>query len=217
MEFIPGFAVVRDREVESAEGSGIPMTGTRPGGDRNGDDPAAFEALALPLLPSLYNFARWLTNDDSDAEDLVQETFARALRGFTTFQKGTNFRAWIFRILKNAFLSSRSSAAHRLARASVPLDTGGEEPPENGNAARIESATTSETPETILLAAVDRRLIQAAITGLPEATREIVLLRDVEGLSYREIGEVLGVPVGTVMSRLSRGREAIRASVRGKG
>jgi RNA polymerase sigma-70 factor (ECF subfamily) len=216
-DFIPGFAVVTGREVESTEESGIRMSRTETSGDGNGGAPEAFEALAVPLLSPLYNFARWLTRDDSEAEDLVQETFARALRGFPTFQEGTNFKAWIFRILKNAFLSSRSGTAHLLAMAAVPLEDEPEGERLREGSRDGEAASTRETPETILLAAVDRRLVQAAIAALPPATREIVLLRDVEGLSYREIGDVVGIPVGTVMSRLSRGREAIRLSVRGKG
>ncbi len=187
-------------------------------GERDGGDPAAFEALAVPLLSSLFNFARWLTKDENDAEDLVQETFARALRGFPTFEEGTNFKAWIFRILKNVFLSSRSGAAHRLARATVRLETEDDGESANGKlGATLAAAATSQTPESILIAASDRRLVHDAIAALPEATREVVLLRDVEELSYREIAVVLSIPIGTVMSRVSRGRDAIRSSIRGRG
>jgi len=162
---------------------------------------APFEELALPLLGSLYNFAHWLTRDRAEAEDVVQETFAKALRGFTSFQGGTNFRAWIFRILKNTFLTSRTGLA---AHALVPLE--GEE----GDAV---VGATEETPESILVARSSLELVRSAIEALPPPFQEVVLLRDVEGLSYREIAAALTIPVGTVMSRLARGRSEIRRDV----
>ncbi len=156
---------------------------------------ATFEDLAMPLFDQLYNFARWLTQDAAEAEDLVQETYAKALRGFSSFQAGTNFRAWMYRILRNTFLSSRTGL-----KATVALD-------------EEDSGTThgeSSTPESLLIAAADRQTIQQALEELPVHFREILLLCDVEEMSYREIAETLSIPAGTVMSRLSRARKAMR-------
>lgn len=163
-----------------------------------------FEELALPLFASLYNFARWLTRDPSEAEDLVQETYVRALKGFHGFAPGTSFRAWIFRIEKNAFLTARG--APRL-RAVAPLDEEGDVLPA--------AARTTETPESLLIDRDGRARVREAIAALPPLHREIVLLRDVEGLSYAEIAEALEIPQGTVMSRLHRARQAIRDAVGG--
>ena len=155
----------------------------------------------MPLFASLYRFAQWLTRNRDDAEDLVQETFAKGLRGFGSFEPGTSFKSWMFRILKNAFLTSRAGLS---AHPTVPLVEGGE--------AEL-AAATDETPETILLTRASRRLVRDAIEVLPLAYRETVLLRDVEGLTYQEIADALSIPIGTVMSRLARGRREIRSHV----
>jgi len=156
---------------------------------------ATFEELSLPLFDQLYNFAQWLTQDRHEAEDLVQETYAKALRGFSSFQLGTNFRAWMFRILRNAFLSSKSGL-----KITVPLDEENEPMP----------AADPSTPESLLLAQSDRETVQAALTELPVYWREILLLCEVEEMSYQEIAQTLGIPLGTVMSRLFRARQALR-------
>jgi RNA polymerase sigma-70 factor, ECF subfamily len=161
-----------------------------------------FEALAVPLLDALYNFARWLCTDPSEAGDLVQETFAKALRGFNSFALGTDFRAWMFRILRNTFLTSRTALQTRLT---VALD------PEDEPAATV----TWETPETLALASATRDALQAALEKLPVAYREVILLCDVEDMKYAEIAEVLSVPIGTVMSRLARGRKMLRQLLAG--
>jgi RNA polymerase sigma-70 factor (ECF subfamily) len=157
----------------------------------------------MPLFGSLYNFARWLARDQSDAEDLVQETYRKALLGFASFRPSTNFRAWIFRILKNTFLSSCSRLERRMT---VAMDSEEDGP---------ELAVESETPETILLERSDRQLVQRAIDELPAHYREVLLLCEVEEMSYREMAEALSIPIGTVMSRLARARRAIRESFRG--
>lgn len=154
----------------------------------------------MPLFASLYNFAQWLTRNRDDAEDLVQETFAKALRGFPSFQPGTNFKSWIFRILKNTFLTSRAGLR---AHPMVPLSEDDE-----GNA-----GAEPETPETILIANVSRELVRGAIEALARPFQETVILRDVEGLTYQEIADSLSIPIGTVMSRLARGRRDIRRHV----
>ena len=161
-----------------------------------------FEELAMPLFDQLYNFARWLTQDTAEAEDLVQETYAKALRGFSSFQLGTNFRAWMYRILRNSFLSSRAGL-----KMTVPLD---EE--EQENILPAENAT----PESILIGEANREMVQQALGELPVHFREILLLCEVEEMSYQEISATLGIPAGTVMSRLSRARKALRGLLRQK-
>ncbi len=156
---------------------------------------ATFEDLALPLFDQLYNFARWLTEDSAEAEDLVQETFAKALRGFSSFQSGTNFRAWMFRILRNTFLSSRTGL-----KQTAVLDEEDETLPQ----------AESSTPESLLIIEANREMVQRALGELPIPFREILLLCEVEELSYGEIAETLAIPVGTVMSRLYRARKALR-------
>src|SRR6201998_1783985 len=130
--------------------------------------PVSFEELAVPLFDQLYNFAHWLTRDRCEAEDLVQETYIKALRGFSTFQLGTNFRAWMYRILRNTFLTSRTGLK---ATMTVSLDAEGDEP---------EVALEPETPETILMERSTWQLIQNAIEELPLHYREILLLCDLE-------------------------------------
>jgi RNA polymerase sigma-70 factor, ECF subfamily len=154
----------------------------------------------MPLFERLYNLACWLTQDRHEAEDLVQETYAKALRGFSSFQPGTNFRAWIYKILRNAFLNSRTG----LRAAAIPLD------PESDESVL---PIVSETPESILLQRSDWQLVQQALERLPVAQREILLLCEVEEMSYQEIAAALCIPIGTVMSRLSRARHALRTAV----
>ena len=159
--------------------------------------PAAnFEDLAMPLFDQLYNFARWLTQDTTEAEDLVQETYAKALRGFSSFQPGTNFRAWMYRILRNSFLSSRTGL-----KTTVPIDEEDE----------VAIAPETENPESLLLAQADRQTMQQALEQLPVHFREVLLLCEVEEMSYQEIADALAVPIGTVMSRLFRARKNLRA------
>jgi RNA polymerase sigma-70 factor (ECF subfamily) len=161
-----------------------------------------FEALAVPLFDQLYNFAHWLTGNREESEDLVQETYAKALKGFLSFQPGTNFRAWMYRILRNTFLTSRTGLRVTMT---VPLDS------ENDGA---ELAVAVDTPETILLARSNSELVQSAMAELPVHFREILLLCEVEEMSYQEIAETLSVPIGTVMSRLSRARKTLRGLLR---
>jgi RNA polymerase sigma-70 factor, ECF subfamily len=162
---------------------------------------AGFEELAMPLFDSLYNFARWIAHNPNDAEDLVQETYLKALRSFASFQPGTNFRAWIFQILRNSFLSSCSKVERRMT---VGMDS-----EEDG----LELAVDTETPETILMNRFNSQLVQRAIDDLPVHYRETLLLCEVEEMSYQEIAEILSVPIGTVMSRLARARKAVRETV----
>ena len=162
---------------------------------------AGFEELAMPLFDSLYNFARWLVHNQNDAEDLVQETYLKAFRGFGSFQPGTNFRAWMYRILRNTFLSSRSTAERRMT---VAMDEEDDSPA---------LPTTFSTPESLLIERSNNAVVQCAIEQLPVIFREVILLRDVEDASYREIAEILSIPIGTVMSRLARARKIVRESL----
>jgi RNA polymerase sigma-70 factor, ECF subfamily len=155
---------------------------------------ATFAELAVPLLDQLYNFAQWLTQDASEAEDLVQESYVKALRGFSGFQAGTNFRAWIFRILRNTFLTSRSGL--KLSQAEADLDL---------------IVAPDPSPEAALISKAHRDAIRQALLELPVPFREVVLLCDVEDMAYEEIAQVLSIPIGTVMSRLHRARKALRA------
>src|SRR5277367_690704 len=129
----------------------------------------------MPLFDSLYNFARWLTQDREEAEDLVQETYSKALKGFSSFQQGTNFRAWIYRILRNTFLTSRTGLKSGMT---ISLDS------EEGEF--VQPATT-ETPESLLLGRANQQIVQEAIEELPVIFREVILLCDVEDMSYQEI------------------------------
>jgi len=164
---------------------------------------ATFEDLAMPLFDQLYNFAHWLAQDRTEAEDLVQETYVKALKGFSSFQPGTNFRAWMYRILRNTFLTSRTGLK---ASATIPLDS--EDAPE--------LPAGPETPETVLIEYSQSQILQTAIESLPLHSREVLLLCEVEEMSYQEIAETLSIPMGTVMSRLSRARRALREGLQQK-
>ncbi|HEV2402284.1 MAG TPA: sigma-70 family RNA polymerase sigma factor [Candidatus Sulfotelmatobacter sp.] len=155
---------------------------------------AQFAELALPLFDQLYNFANWLTQDRAEAEDLVQETYTKALKGFAGFEIGTNFRAWMFRILRNTFLTSRTGL-------------------QSGNAVELEPEaieSSDPSPEAVLIANSNREMVIQALTEVAVPFREILLLCEVEEMGYEEIAQVLGIPIGTVMSRLHRARRALR-------
>jgi RNA polymerase sigma-70 factor, ECF subfamily len=173
----------------------------------SGPQTTAFEDLALPLLPSLYNIAFWLSRNPADAEDLVQETFLKALRGFPSFEPGSNFRAWIFRILRNTYLTSRTGLA---AMRTVALEDELDDRNESGTALYPEGAIDRETPERNLIRLSDRAALHAAMEQLPPPLLEVILLCDVEEMKYREIATVLEIPIGTVMSRIARARTALR-------
>jgi RNA polymerase sigma-70 factor, ECF subfamily len=179
--------------------------------DRESRPPASgFEELAMPLLPSLYNVARWLARDPNDAEDLVQETFLKALRGFASFEPGTNFKAWVFRILRNTYLTSRTGLA---AMRTVSLEEHMDGRDDSARVGYIEAAIDRQTPEINLMRLADRAALQAAMEELPPPLLEVVLLCDVEEMKYREIALVLDVPIGTVMSRVARARATLRRTL----
>jgi RNA polymerase sigma-70 factor (ECF subfamily) len=159
---------------------------------------ADFEQLALPLFASLYNHAHWLTRDQAEAEDLVQETFSKALRAFDSFQSGTNFKAWIFRILRNTFLTTRAGIA--ISRT-VFL----EDHPET-----LDTTSAGPTPEDTLIRLDNHAALHNALERLQPQLREVLLLCDVEEIKYKDIALILDVPIGTVMSRVSRARRTLR-------
>jgi RNA polymerase sigma-70 factor (ECF subfamily) len=173
----------------------------------SGPQTTAFEDQALPLLPSLYNVASWLSRNPADAEDLVQETFLKALRGFSSFEPGSNFKAWIFRILRNTYLTSRTGLA---AMRTVALEDELADRSDSGSALFPEGAIDRETPEKNLIRLSDRAALHAAMEKLPPPLLEVILLCDVEEMKYREIATVLEIPIGTVMSRIARARTALR-------
>jgi RNA polymerase sigma-70 factor, ECF subfamily len=160
---------------------------------------SSFEADALASLDSLYRTALRLTHRPADAEDLVQDTYLKAFRSADRFEPGTNLRAWLFTILHN---TARNRARDR-SRDTVTVDS------EAVDRAEVSTASPNDTPETLLLRDTLAPDLQAAIDALPEVFREALWLRDVEEFSYAEIAAMLSIPVGTVMSRISRGRRLL--------
>jgi RNA polymerase sigma factor (sigma-70 family) len=159
---------------------------------------ADFEQLALPLFASLYNHAFWLTRNQAEAEDLVQETFAKSLRAFDSFQIGTNFKAWIFRILRNTFLTSRTAIA---TSNTVFLED---------HPSTFDTADAGPTPEENLIRLDNQAALHLALEQLQPQLREALLLCDVEEIKYKDIAIILDLPIGTVMSRISRARQTLR-------
>ena len=161
-------------------------------------NPAAFEQDALALVDRLYAAALRLTRNEADAQDLVQDTYLRAFRSSGQFEAGTNLRGWMFTILHNTFLNQRRDSG----RSPVEADS-----------EAVEQAADNRhgvaNPEELLLRETMDVDLQAALDRLPAAYREAVWLRDVEQFSYDEIAGIVGVPIGTVMSRISRGRRAL--------
>jgi RNA polymerase sigma-70 factor (ECF subfamily) len=167
-------------------------------------DGQSFEELALPLLDSLYQYARWLSRDPAEAEDLVQESYLKGLRGFGGFLPGSSIRAWMFRILRNTFLTSRTGLR------AIPTRSLDEEP------RIIDEMADGATPESDLLQRADAESLRHAIEDLPVEFREVLLLSDVEEMSYKEIAETLSIPIGTVTSRLIRARQKVRKALSGE-
>jgi RNA polymerase sigma-70 factor (ECF subfamily) len=163
-----------------------------------------FELLALPQLDAAYNLARWLAGNPTDAEDVVQEAYLRAYRYFDAFQGG-NFRVWLLTIVRNAFMTWVKE--NRSGRMVFVPDT-----PLAATADTEETVWGNRTrdPEALLMDSIDSQTLNLLMEKLPSEYREVLLLREVEDLAYKEIADVTGVPMGTVMSRLSRARLALR-------
>lgn len=163
---------------------------------------AQFSSNALTALDDVYRFARSLTRDEADAEDVVQETYLRAFRSWKTFQEGTDIRRWLFTIARNVFLRSREKS-----RREVTLDNDGAEAVD---AAQANEVWLRRGLDPILASADLGPAIQEALDAIPETFRSVVVLVDLEDQSYEDAAEVLGVPVGTVRSRLFRGRKLLQ-------
>jgi RNA polymerase sigma-70 factor (ECF subfamily) len=157
-----------------------------------------FARDALSYVDSLYGTALRLTRHAADAEDLVQDTYLKAFRAQSQFQRGTNLKAWLFTILHNTFRNRRRDAGRN------PVDVDSELVEQAMDAGSIQ-----QTPEMQVVRATLDADLQAALDALPDAFRQAVWLRDVEEFSYAEIAEIVGVPIGTVMSRISRGRRML--------
>src|SRR5580658_17238 len=173
-------------------------------------DQAKFADLAMEHMGSLYTAALRMTRNPADAEDLVQETYLKAYRAFNTFQEGTNLKAWLYKILTNTFINAYRSKKRR------PEQTELDEVEDLYLYRRLgglEAAAAGRSAEEVVLEHFTEGDIKAALEALPEQFRMAVPLADVEGFSYKEIAEILDVPIGTVMSRLHRGRKALQKAL----
>ena len=170
------------------------------------EDVERFQRDALPLLDSLYGAALRMTRNPADAEDLVQETMLRAYRAFDRFEPGTNLKAWLFRILTNAYIN----AYRKKQREPQKVSQDQVEDFDLYQELKDHDPEFSRTPETIVLDSLVESDILQAIEDLPEQFRLAVVLSDIEGFSYAEMAEIMDVPMGTVMSRLHRGRRALQ-------
>ena len=159
----------------------------------------SFEEEVVPLLDAAYNLARWLTRNDHDAQDVVQESYIRSFRSFSGF-RGGNVRAWLLKIVRNTCFTWLQQ--NRRAERSVEFD---EEV--------FNSDSCSPNPEEILLQSASHFAVHEALRSLPHNFREVLVLRELEEMSYQEIAEITGMPMGTIMSRLSRSRDALRQSL----
>jgi RNA polymerase sigma-70 factor (ECF subfamily) len=170
-------------------------------------DQAHFADQAMEYMPSLYSAALRMTRNPADAEDLVQETYLRAYRGFGGFAEGTNLKAWLYRILTNTFINKYRAKKRR------PEETELDDVEDFYLYRRLgglEEARAGRSAEDELLDLLPETEVKEAVESLPENFRLAVLLADVEGFSYKEIADILDIPIGTVMSRLHRGRKALQ-------
>lgn len=168
------------------------------------EKPLSFEEVILPHLNAAYNLARWLTRNDHDAEDIVQEACSRALKYFSSF-RGQNSRTWLLTIVRNT--------GYDWMKQNRPRDqvTFLDDDPQSDSIDPLDSlARESSTPETLLLQRADREMLMKALEGLPVEFKEVVILRELEEMTYKEISSICNVPLGTVMSRLARGRKLLQ-------
>jgi RNA polymerase sigma-70 factor (ECF subfamily) len=170
-------------------------------------DQATFADQAMPLMDGLYSAALRMTRNPADAEDLVQETYLKGYRAFDSFQEGTNLKAWLYRILTNTYINTYRAKKRR------PDESDLDEVEDLYLYRRLgglEGATAGRSAEEELLDQLTDSEVKEALESLPEQFRMAVLLADVEGFAYKEIAEILDIPIGTVMSRLHRGRKAMQ-------
>ena len=160
-----------------------------------------FEDIVMPHLDAAYNLARWLTRDDQDAQDVVQEAYMRALKYFDRM-KGSEGRPWVLGIVRNTCYTwlEKNRPAEVVAMEDV-------------ESAVAEVVSSSPTPEVILLQSANRKLVNQALEELPVGYREVIVMREIEDMSYKEIAAVAGIPMGTVMSRLARARNLLKVSI----
>ena len=170
-------------------------------------DQADFAEQAMEFMPALYSAALRMSRNRSDAEDLVQETYLKAYRSFGGFEQGTNLRAWLYRILTNTFINTYRSKKRRPAE--TELDEG-EDLHLFRRLGGLEAVLAARSAEDELMDWFTDAEVKNALEALPESFRIPVLLADVEGFSYKEIAEMLDIPIGTVMSRLHRGRKSLQ-------
>ncbi|HEX3598838.1 MAG TPA: sigma-70 family RNA polymerase sigma factor [Lacipirellulaceae bacterium] len=168
------------------------------------DTSSKFEQTLLPHLDAAYNLARWLTASEHDAQDVTQEAYLRALTFFAA-QRGANPRAWLLTIVRNTCFTWLQK--NRRGEVSAPIS------PDD----LMDSGTTALNPEVLAMRHADRQLVRQAIEELPVEFREVIVLREMEELSYKEIGEVAGIPLGTVMSRLARARAQLEQNLAPRG
>ena len=175
------------------------------------EDPALrerFERDVLPLLPNLYAAALRMTRNPADAEDVVQDTYLRAYRGFATFKEGTNLKAWLYRILTNSYINT-----YRKKQREPQTVEGPDDIDEWYLYDRLRGRNVELSAETEVLDRIPDQAVKQALESLPENFRMPVLLADVEGFSYQEIADIMQTPIGTVMSRLHRGRKALQKAL----
>ena len=173
------------------------------------DQKAEFQALTLRNQDSMYSYAQILTRNDPEADDLLQETFLRAFRAFGSYKRHLSFKVWLFKIMKNAFIDRE----RRLRVRPVEVEWKGDEGLPKGLTRELVLCAVPLNPEEILLRRLTIEEVREAIRRLPAVMREVVELREIEGLSYQEIAMIIGKPIGTVMSRLYRGRNLLRSSL----
>jgi RNA polymerase sigma factor (sigma-70 family) len=201
-ESIPDNVEKRDPGIKSTREQSVREAGQRPPGTAKCEgDPLSepselrrFEQIMLPHLGAAYNLARWLTRDDHDAEDVVQESYLRALRFFESFRGGDG-RTWFLTVVRNTCFTWIKGAR---ARKLPTFD-------ETTYSTRCEALD----PGRLVLRRADGERIRAAVDGLPAEFREVIVLRELEGMSYKEIAATAGIPIGTVMSRLTRARQRL--------
>jgi RNA polymerase sigma-70 factor (ECF subfamily) len=168
-----------------------------------GSAAARFEAIVMPHVPSAYNLARWLTRSDTDAQDVVQEAVLRAWKFFSGYRGGDG-RSWLLAIVRNCCATWWER--NRMAQSSTPFD-------EEQHAVSEEAAS----PESLAAVRIDLGRLRSVLEELPPHLREVVVLREQEGFSYKEIASIVGAPIGTVMSRLARARSRLLARLGGEG